>query len=121
VETNGSRDISVVDPRCVRIVDLKCPSSGEAESNDYGNLDRLGSRDELKFVMADREDFEFARRIVQDFGGRAGRLAVPVHFSPVFGRLEPGTLARWILGDRLRVRLNLQLHKVIWGPDERGV
>ncbi len=122
VETNGSRDISLLDPRCVRIVDLKCPSSGEAGANDYDNLDRLAPHDELKFVVSDRSDYEFARRIVQGIGGGGGgRVALTIHLSPVPGQLEPRVLTRWILDDRIHVRLNLQLHKFIWGPDERGV
>jgi len=121
VETNGSCDISLIDSRCTRIVDLKCPSSGQAGANDYGNLGRLGDRDELKFVLSDREDYEFARDHVRRLKtGRRGTM-IPIHFSPVFARMDPGMLARWILDDRLQVRLNLQLHKMIWGPDRRGV
>lgn len=121
VETNGSRDISLIDSRCTRIVDLKCPSSGQMEANDYANLGRLGDHDELKFVLSDREDYDFARDHVQRLKkGRFGAM-IPVHFSPVFGRLDPADLAQWILDDRLQVRLNVQLHKLIWGPDRRGV
>ena len=120
LETNGSRDISRVDDRCVRIVDFKCPSSGEAESNDFDNLDRLKPHDELKCVIGDRADYEFAKDIVRliraDFRDR-----VTIHFSPMFGRLKVEQLAEWILEDRIRVRLNLQLHKIIWGSDKRGV
>jgi 7-carboxy-7-deazaguanine synthase len=121
VETNGTCDISLLDPRCTRIVDLKCPSSGEKDANDYANLDRLGGNDELKFVVAEREDYEFARDLARRVQGIADHAAMPVSFSPVFGRLAPKALAEWILEDRLQVRLNLQLHKFIWGPDERGV
>ncbi len=117
METNGSRDIRRVDDRCVRIVDVKCPGSGEHEQNDLANLDRLSARDEVKFVIGDRGDYEFARTIARRLGGRPN----PVHFSPVFGRLEPAHLAAWILTDRLAVRLQLQLHKIIWDPDQRGV
>mgnify|MGYP005863523469 FL=1 len=121
VETNGSRDLSLIDPRCTRIVDLKCPSSGQMGANDYENLERMGDRDELKFVLSDRKDYEFARDHVQRL--KTGRFGArfPVNFSPVFGRLDPGSLVQWILDDRLQVRLNLQLHKLIWGPDRRGV
>jgi len=121
VETNGSCDISLLNPRCARIVDLKCPSSGEQDANDYANLDRLSGNDELKFVLAERRDFEFARDLARRVQKVPAGMAIPVNFSPVFGRLAPKTLAEWILDDRLQVRLNLQLHKIIWGHDARGV
>lgn len=121
VETNGSRDISLIDSRCARIVDLKCPSSGHVEANDYANLRRLGEGDELKFVLSDREDYAFARDLARRFMNDRPDSRVTVHFSPVFGRLEPERLVAWILEDGLQVRLNLQLHKLVWGPDRRGV
>ena len=120
LETNGSRDISRVSSRCVKIVDFKCPSSGESLSNDLENIGRLQAHDEVKFVIANREDYEFAveltRRIRKE---RVGRIAVL--FSAVFGVLALDHLARWILEDGLPVRLNVQLHKVIWDPHRRGV
>lgn len=122
LETNGSLDISIVDPRCIKIVDLKCPSSTESDSNQLENLSRLQDHDEVKCVIADRKDYGFACRIVEMIRGQhggAGRNTI--NFSPVFGRLEPKELVEWILADRLPVRLNLQLHKYIWSPDERGV
>jgi len=109
LETNGSIDIGVVDSRCVRIVDIKCPSSGMAGQNDLRNLERLAPHDELKFVIGNRPDYEFARDFLTSFPA----LSCKINFSPVFGSLEPGTLAEWILEDRLPVRLNLQLHKII--------
>jgi 7-carboxy-7-deazaguanine synthase len=120
LETNGSQDISKVDSRCVRILDVKCPSSGEVQCNDLTNLQRLSSSDEVKFVIGDLGDYEFAKQIVKQLE------ALPldpscIHFSPVFGRLEPDLLARWILTDHLPVRLHLQLHKTIWDPQLRGV
>lgn len=120
LETNGSMDISAVDRRCVKIVDFKCPSSGESDANDMGNLGRLGPPDEIKCVIGTREDYEFAREIERLIAERAGTCAT-VCFSPVFGKLEPKELAEWILADRLRVRLGMQLHKIIWEPDRRGV
>lgn len=121
LETNGSCDISLIDSRCVRILDVKCPSSGHVDANDFANLHRLGDRDELKFVLSDREDYEFARDHARRFRKAPRGSSLPVHFSPVFGRLDPERLAAWILEDGLHVRLNLQLHKFIWGPDRRGV
>lgn len=116
VETNGSRDISVLDPRVVAVMDIKCPGSGMEPQNDYGNLDRLRPRDEVKFVLAGREDYLFAREMTRRVP--AGNT---VHFSPVADRLAPADLAAWMVADRPRARLALQLHKYIWSPDARGV
>ncbi len=118
VETGGHRDISVLDPRAHAIVDVKTPGSAMADRNDPQNLERLRPGDELKFVLCDRADYDWARDLV-----RAKHLAsrVPVHFSPVHGQLDPADLAKWILDDGLGVRLNLQLHKYVWGPDATGV
>ncbi|MFP3870041.1 MAG: radical SAM protein [Syntrophobacteria bacterium] len=120
METNGSQDISKVDNRCVKIVDIKCPSSGESSRNDLGNLSRLTDRDEVKFVIGGREDYEFAREIL-DFMRQVHSRNNSVHFSPVLEKTEPRILAEWILEDHLQVRLHLQLHKMIWGPGQRGV
>ncbi len=120
VETNGSMDISPLDVRSIVIMDVKCPSSGQSHCNDLANLGRLRPGDEVKFVIADRADYEFAREVVLGMRPGEGKQNVK-HFSPVFGRMEPSCLAEWILEDRLCVRLNLQLHKVIWGPSQRGV
>jgi 7-carboxy-7-deazaguanine synthase len=120
LETNGSRDISQVDSRCVRIVDIKCPSSGEKDRNDLANLNRLTGEDELKFVIGGREDYEYAKDLLNlILHGPSNK--IPVHFSPAFGRMEPKELASWILNDRLNVRLHLQLHKYIWTPEQKGV
>jgi len=118
LETNGSRDISQVDGRVVRIVDFKCPSSGQDHANMWENVSRLTARDEAKFVIADRRDYEFARAAVREreLTGRC-----PVIFSPAGGLLEPAKLAEWILADRLDVRLGVQLHKIIWPGRDRGV
>jgi 7-carboxy-7-deazaguanine synthase len=117
LETNGSIDISGVDRRCARIVDIKCPSSAMAGQNDLRNLKRLRARDELKFVIGNRQDYEFAKDLLSTLP--AARLKI--NLSPVFGALAPRSLAEWILDDRLPVRLNLQLHKIIWDPEARGV
>jgi 7-carboxy-7-deazaguanine synthase len=120
METNGSQDISPVDDRCVKIVDIKCPSSGESKQNDLENLNRLTDHDEVKFVIADRDDYEYAKQILDLMNPKPGRKN-PVHFSPVFGRIELKMLAEWILEDHLDVRLHPQLHKMIWPPDQKGV
>lgn len=120
LETNGSLDIGAVDERCTRIVDMKCPSSGETDKNRLENLAILTPDDEVKFVIADRCDFDYARTLIAErLSGR--RDLKPPLFSPAFGRLNPEDLARWILEERLDVRLQIQLHKVIWGPEKRGV
>jgi len=120
LETNGTRDISQVDDRCVKIVDIKCPTSGEAEKNNLINVSRLTHRDEIKFVIGGREDYEYAKKILNLINLKPSRMD-KVFFSPVFGAVEPSVLAEWILKDRLNVRLQLQLHKYIWDPERRGV
>jgi len=120
VETNGSQDISQIDAHCVKIVDIKCPSSGESAQNDLENLNRLTDHDEVKFVIANREDYKFAKEMLGSLSSGFCRKR-PVHLSPVFGKIEPKTVAEWILKDRLYVRLHLQLHKFIWSPNQRGV
>jgi 7-carboxy-7-deazaguanine synthase len=119
IETSGERDISGVDPRVVRIVDLKCPGSGESERNRWSNLEHLTLRDELKFVLSDRRDYEWARDVMRTH--RLSERVNAVLLSPVFGKLEPSDLAAWILADRLVVRMQLQMHKHIWSPTARGV
>ena len=120
LETNGSRDIVVVDVRCMRILDIKCPSSGESEKNRLENLKILTPHDEIKFVIGSREDYEYANFILATDLPYRNRMKPPL-FSPVFGKIDPQTLSRWILQDRLDVRLQLQLHKLIWEPGCKGV
>jgi 7-carboxy-7-deazaguanine synthase len=112
LETSGALDIGGVDPRVARIVDLKAPGSGEHERNRWENLGLLAEHDELKFVLASREDYDWAVSAC-----RQHRLfeRCPVLFSPVQGQLDPALLAQWILDDRLPLRFQLQLHKVLWG------
>jgi 7-carboxy-7-deazaguanine synthase len=112
LETSGAVDIAEVDPRVRRIVDVKCPGSGEVERNLWRNLDELRPTDELKLVLADEADYRWARDLVLE---RCLHERCPVHFSPVAGTLAPADLAAWILRDRLPVRLQLQLHKLLWG------
>ena len=117
-ETSGSVPVDRVPEDVVVIMDLKAPGSGEAEANDWSNLDRLHpARDELKFVLADREDYEWAVRQLRE--RELGRFTV--HFSPVHGELDRRALAEWILEDGLDVRLNLQIHKFVWDPETKGV
>lgn len=116
LETSGALDISPVDGRVCRVLDIKTPASGESRRNLWSNLSRLTAHDQIKFVLADRRDYEWARSVVQERG--LPGLCV-VWFSPVHGRLSPRHLAQWILEDRLQVRLQVQLHKYLWG-DEPG-
>ena len=118
IETGGSLDITGMDPRVRIVLDLKCPGSGMEARNRWENLASLKPTDEIKFVLNDRGDYEWARAVLRErrLDARAGVL-----FSPVFGVLDGRQLAGWILEDRLKVRLQLQLHKVIWPPDMRGV
>ena len=116
LETNGSLDISVVDERCMKIVDIKCPSSMESDKNDLGNLKRVNMQDQVKLVIGTRKDYEYAREIIGqtplDFPGHH------ILFSPVFGKIQPGKIAKWILEDKLDVRFHLQLHNIIWPEGE---
>ncbi|MBI3493870.1 MAG: radical SAM protein [Acidobacteria bacterium] len=119
LETGGHRSIEHVPAAVLKVVDVKCPASGEADKNDWRNLDRLAPQDEVKFVVQDRTDYEFARDVIER-RGLASRAAA-VLMSPVHGVLDPKTLSEWILADHLPVRLQLQLHKYIWSPTTRGV
>lgn len=119
VETGGHVSLEQVPAAVIKIVDVKCPGSGESHRVHWENLDRLGSTDEVKFVIKDRADYEFARDVVSRHA-LVGRVAA-VLFSPVHGVLDARDLAAWILEDKLEVRLQLQVHKFIWGADVRGV
>ncbi len=119
LETGGHRSTARVPVPVVTILDVKCPGSGEAARTDWANLDRLRRHDEVKFVVKDRVDYDFARDVIarHDLVNRAAA----IHLSPVHGVLDPKILSEWVLADRLPVRLQLQLHKYIWSPDTRGV
>ncbi|MFA5911221.1 MAG: radical SAM protein [Vicinamibacterales bacterium] len=119
VETGGHRSIAQVPAGVIRIMDVKCPGSGESEQNDWSNLALLTPSDEVKFVIADRADYEFARGVVAR-EKLTGRVAA-VLFSPVHGELDAKQLAEWVIADRLEVRVQLQVHKYIWSPQTRGV
>jgi 7-carboxy-7-deazaguanine synthase len=119
LETGGHRATTRVPAGVVTILDVKCPASGESHRNDWSNLDRLAPHDEVKFVVQDRVDYEFARDVLTRHR-LEGRIAA-ILMSPVHGVLDPRTLSEWILADRLPVRLQIQLHKIIWSPTTRGV
>ena len=119
LETGGHRSTARVPDPVVTILDIKCPASGESERMDWENLSRLRPRDEVKFVINDRVDYEYARDAIARHG-LAGRAAA-IHMSPVHGVLDPKTLSEWVLADSLPVRVQLQLHKYIWPADMRGV
>lgn len=116
LETSGAIDVGPVDPRVVRVVDLKTPGSGEMARNLLSNLPLLGARDQVKFVVCDRADYEWARGMLAEHALDA---RCEVLFSPSFGQVDPRELADWILEDRLPVRFQVQLHKQLWG-DARG-
>jgi 7-carboxy-7-deazaguanine synthase len=119
LETSGAHDISAVDSRVHRIMDLKTPGSGECDRNVFSNVEHLTQRDEVKFVMGSREDYEWSREQVARFG--LAERCRAVLFSPIFGRIDPREIVEWILADRLPVRFQLQMHKFIWTPTQRGV
>ncbi|HXD75762.1 MAG TPA: radical SAM protein [Vicinamibacterales bacterium] len=118
LETGGHRPIDRVPGDVIKVVDVKCPGSGEADKNHWPNLDALAPHDEVKFVIADRADYEFARDVVT---GKLRDRRGAILFSPVHGTLDPKLLSEWVLADRLPVQVQLQLHKFIWHPSTRGV
>ena len=119
LETGGHLDVSRVPDGVVKVMDIKCPASGEAAKTDWTNLGRLTRRDQVKFVLQDRADYERARDVLRQ--GELDQRCDAVLFSPVHGVLDPKTLAAWVLADRLPVRVQLQVHKYIWGAGVRGV
>lgn len=119
LETSGAHDISAVDPRVHRIMDLKTPGSGEVERNLWSNLEHLTARDEVKFVIGSREDYEWSCAQLRQH--RLDQRCGAVLFSPIFGRIDPREIVEWIVADKLNVRFQLQMHKFIWKPTQRGV
>jgi len=120
LETNGSQNISTLDNRCIRIVDIKCPSSGMERATYWKNLEYLTAQDQLKFVIANREDYVYAKTVLSNPLVKRNEKLV-VNLSPVFNEIELKELATWILEDKLRARLHIQLHKYIWGENAKGV
>jgi 7-carboxy-7-deazaguanine synthase len=119
VETSGEADVSRVDPRVHKIMDLKAPGSGESHRNRFSNLEHLTDRDEIKFVLADRADYEWMRATIREHALGERRLTLLA--SCVWGKLAPKDLVDWVLADGLPVRVQVQLHKVIWGAEAQGV
>jgi 7-carboxy-7-deazaguanine synthase len=119
VETSGEADVSRVDPRVRKVMDLKCPGSGESHRNRWSNLAHVGPHDEIKFVLADRADYEWMRGVIGE--RRLTERTPNLLASTVFGKLAARDLVAWVLEDRLPVRVQMQLHKVIWSPDATGV
>lgn len=119
LETSGAHDISGVDPRVHRIMDFKTPGSGEVARNRFDNAEHLTGRDEVKFVIGSREDYEWSCEVLRRF--ELPRRCRAVLFSPIFGRIDPQQIVQWIIDDKLPVRFQLQMHKFIWPPTQRGV
>jgi 7-carboxy-7-deazaguanine synthase len=119
IETSGEADVAGVDARVHKIMDLKCPGSGEVHRNRWSNLAHIGPRDEIKFVLADRGDYDWMRDVIRE--RRLAELTPKLLASTVFGRLAPRDLVAWVLEDKLPVRVQLQMHKIIWSPDATGV
>lgn len=119
IETSGAHDISPIDARVHRIMDLKTPGSGECARNLWSNIEHLNKGDEVKFVIGSREDYEWSREQVREH--RLDQRCGCVLFSPIFGRIEPRAIVEWIMEDRLPVRFQLQMHKFIWDPKQKGV
>jgi 7-carboxy-7-deazaguanine synthase len=119
LETSGEADVSPVDPRVHKIMDLKCPGSGESHRNRWSNLAHLGPSDEIKFVLSDRADYEWMRATVRE--RRLTERTAKLLASAVFGKLAPKDLVAWVLADALPVRVQLQMHKYVWAADATGV
>ena len=117
VETNGTKDINVLSDKAVIIMDIKCPSSGEMDKMDWGNIKKLDEKDEVKFVISDRADYDWAKEIINE---RALTYKAKILLSPVKAKMDPALLAGWILEDNLKVRFQIQLHKVLWPDVRRG-
>ena len=118
IETNGAIPLSGLDPRAVKIMDVKCPASGEHEKMLWENFQRLNDQDEVKFVISSRQDYTYAKDVLSKYRKEARWSAL---FSPAFGLLPYDQLAEWIIEDTLNVRFQLQIHKLVWGPERKGV
>jgi len=124
VETNGSISIENLPCECIKIIDIKCPSSNESLHNFFGNLTFMTQKDEIKFVIASKKDYKFAKNIIENKLQSYYPVKIMnkhIHLSPVFGKIDPADLGSWILKDRLKARLSMQIHKIIWAPEMRGI
>ncbi|MCE9668999.1 radical SAM protein [Myxococcus stipitatus] len=119
LETSGAIDVRLVPPAVHKIVDMKTPSSGECDRNDFRNFESMNARDEMKFVIGSREDYDWARALITEH--RLAQRPFALLFSTVFDKLHPRELAEWAIEDRLPVRFQLQMHKYLWDPNARGV
>lgn len=119
IETSGAHDISVIDERVHRIMDLKTPDSGESGRNRYENIELLTSKDEVKFVLASEQDYQWAREKIIEYG--LSERVNSVLLSPVFGKIDPRKIVEWMLRDKLEARFQLQMHKFIWDPAKKSV
>jgi 7-carboxy-7-deazaguanine synthase len=119
IETSGEADVSEVDRRVHKVMDLKCPGSGESHRNRWSNLEHIGTGDEIKFVLADRADYEWMRDVIRE--RRLAERTPNLLASTVFGKLAPRDLVAWVLADKLTVRVQLQMHKYVWPADATGV
>jgi 7-carboxy-7-deazaguanine synthase len=119
VETNGSIDISNFNTKLIKIIDIKCPSSGSSNHNNYDNISLLSTQDEVKFVISDYEDYQFAKDCIENYN--IMNYVKEIIFSPIYGKMDYKTLANYILSDSLDIRMQVQLHKIIWGHNSVGV
>lgn len=119
IETNGSQNIAPLPEACIRIMDIKCPSSNESHSMMWENIAFITPHDEIKFVVGSQEDYLYARDVIEEKLDQIQ--AEKIHISPVYGQMDMEELASWMLEDNLKARLSFQYHKIIWGPDRQGV
>jgi len=118
-ETNGSLPVNRLPEEVIKILDIKCPGSGQSEMMDFNNLSHLNRNDQVKFVIMDENDYNWAKKIIEE--NNLTSITENILFSPVYGILDPKKLAEWILKDNLNVRLQVQMHKIIWGHNAKGV
>lgn len=119
LETNGSKSIKAIHPECIKIIDIKCPTSNESDTFLLENIQFLTEHDEIKFVVGSRKDYDYAKSIIEEDLSHISQQKI--HLSPVFGQIDLEEIAAWMIQDNLHARFSLQQHKLIWDPDKRGV